>query len=374
MVAGIVPSTITGDGSIIGGKIPSGGVFRYTEADGYLALNTVPQSSGVMSRDGSAFVSETLNSANQRVASVLQYPGGAWLQLPVPQPEAPAIAKPSDYVTASYGVASGGMAVAGLVSVDLNGPLPGLGGRGRPFIWTPVDGSKMLPVPANTDNARPNLMSADGSTIVGWYDTPATGSQRYGARWVNGQLYTFSTPGLNVGEAYRLTPDGRVILGMNAGPRQEAWYWTEATGVQLLGRLGALGPASANAVSDDGQVIAGFGGNTAQFPNDVSGARAFLWTSTLGFVDFENFLKAQGTWFEGWILNSVNSMTSDGTTFVGGGYGPHGLAGWTIKLDKVNICHAPPGNPENTHTITVPFRGDMDDHLKHGDTIGVCTQ
>jgi hypothetical protein len=187
-------------------------------------------------------------------------------------------------------------------------------------------------------------------------------------------LYTFSTPELTVGEAYRTTPDGRVILGMNAGPRAEAWYWTEATGLQLLGRLGALGPASANAVSDDGQVIAGFGGNTAQFPSDVSGARAFLWTSSLGFVDFENFLKAQGTWFEGWILNSVNSMTSDGTTFVGGGYGPHGLAAWTIKLDKVNICHAPPGNPKNAHTINVPFRGDMDDHLKHGDTIGVCTQ
>lgn len=64
-------------------------------------------------------------------------------------------------------------------------------------------------------------------------------------------------------------------------------------------------------------------------------------------------------------------MTSDGTTFVGGGYGPQGLAAWTIKLDKVNLCHAPPGNPKKAHTINVPFRGAMDAHLKHGDTIGI---
>jgi hypothetical protein len=42
-------------------------------------------------------------------------------------------------------------------------------------------------------------------------------------------------------------------------------------------------------------------------------------------------------------------------------------------MDKVNICHAPPGRPSNTQTINVPFVGAMADHLKHGDTIGVCT-
>ena len=92
----------------------------------------------------------------------------------------------------------------------------------------------------------------------------------------------------------------------------------------------------------------------------------------LGSVDFENFLKSQGTFFEGWILFSTNSISSEGTTHVGTGFGPRGLAGWMIKLDKVNVCHAPPGNPNNAHTISVPFINDMDDHLAHGDTIGVC--
>jgi hypothetical protein len=179
-----------------------------------------------------------------------------------------------------------------------------------------------------------------------------------------------------VGEANVSTPNGSVIIGRNAGPKLEAWYWTQEKGIQLLGRLGAINVSSANSISDDGQVISGFGGSVAQFPGDVAGHRAFLWTPELGFVNFDNFLRAQGTAFDGWLINSTNSMTPDGTKFVGSGYAPHlkGLAGWIIDMQTVNICHAPPGNPRNTQSITVPFRGDMGDHLKHGDTIGFCTQ
>ena len=372
MIAGITPMTISADGSIIGGNVVGGGIFRYTEAEGYLALNDVANSAGTMSRDGSAFASETLNAQNRRQASVLLYPGGSWIQLPIPQLEAPMTFSPSDYYSSSWGVADGGRAVAGHTLVDTNGPLPGQSRRARPFLWTPEGGSKLLPAPADANHARPNGISADGSTVLGWYDL-TTAPTRFGARWVNGTFMPFSTPELTVGEASRSTPDGKIILGMNAGPRREAWYWTEEKGVQLLGRLGAIGTSSANAVSDDGQVIAGFGGSIAQFPGDVSGHRAFLWTPVLGFVDFENFLKAQGTSFEGWILNSASSVTPDGTRFIGVGYGPRGQAGWVIELQNVNICHAPPGNPKNAHTINVPFRGDMDDHLRHGDTIGVCT-
>lgn len=183
-----------------------------------------------------------------------------------------------------------------------------------------------------------------------------------------------SAESMYVGDANASTPGGSVILGKGAGPQLEAWYWTEKS-IQLLGRLGAINASSANAVSNDGQVISGFGGSVAQFPGDVYGHRAFPWTPELGFVNFENFLRAQGTVFDGWLINSTNAMTPDGTKFVGSGYARHlrGMAGWTIDMQTVNICHAPPGNPANTKTITVPFRGDEGDHLKHGDTVGFCT-
>ena len=39
--------------------------------------------------------------------------------------------------------------------------------------------------------------------------------------------------------------------------------------------------------------------------------------------------------------------------------------------DKVTICHVPPGNPENAHTIRVSENA-VQAHLDHGDTKGEC--
>ncbi|HNB50581.1 MAG TPA: DUF5666 domain-containing protein [Anaerolineales bacterium] len=43
-----------------------------------------------------------------------------------------------------------------------------------------------------------------------------------------------------------------------------------------------------------------------------------------------------------------------------------------IGDDKVTICHIPPGNPGNAHTITVGASA-VDAHLAHGDHLGPCT-
>lgn len=38
---------------------------------------------------------------------------------------------------------------------------------------------------------------------------------------------------------------------------------------------------------------------------------------------------------------------------------------------KVDICHVPPGNPANAHTITVSENA-IPAHLAHGDDRGAC--
>lgn len=38
---------------------------------------------------------------------------------------------------------------------------------------------------------------------------------------------------------------------------------------------------------------------------------------------------------------------------------------------KVDICHIPPGNPDNAHTINVSVHA-VPAHLAHGDTLGEC--
>lgn len=362
------PSSVTSDGTVIAGNVGQGPAFRYTEADGYEVLTEGIVTTTFMSRDGKAFAADT-PSPNGNISSLLHY-GGAWEQIPAGVPEPPATAQPCDSVSSSYGVASGGKAVAGMLWVDTNGPAAGQGCRVRPFIWTPEGGSQVLQVPANTRSSRPNNISDDGSTVMGWFDV--TGF-RQGIFWKNGTMVNLNTdPSFPVGEAYNSTPDGSIVIGANGGPNAEPWKWTSSEGIKTLGRVAPYSIATASAISDDGQIIAGLGGSTSFFPGDVSGRKAFLWTEGLGMVNFEDFLRSQGTYFEGWILNTTTAMSADGTTLVGVGFGPRAQGGWIVKMDKVNICHAPPGNPANAHTVNVDFPRGMQTHLNHGDTIGLC--
>jgi len=43
------------------------------------------------------------------------------------------------------------------------------------------------------------------------------------------------------------------------------------------------------------------------------------------------------------------------------------------KMDKVLVCHVPPGNPANSHTICISPSA-VPTHLSHGDLLGVCNQ
>ena len=41
------------------------------------------------------------------------------------------------------------------------------------------------------------------------------------------------------------------------------------------------------------------------------------------------------------------------------------------RNEQVTICHIPPGNPSNAHTITVSESA-VPAHQAHGDTLGPC--
>lgn len=43
----------------------------------------------------------------------------------------------------------------------------------------------------------------------------------------------------------------------------------------------------------------------------------------------------------------------------------------TAGVAKVSVCHIPPGNPANAHTIVVGAPA-VQAHLAHGDSLGVC--
>jgi hypothetical protein len=64
-----------------------------------------------------------------------------------------------------------------------------------------------------------------------------------------------------------------------------------------------------------------------------------------------------------WAASAAPLQVSGGGEDVGYGYG----------AAKVTICHIPPGNPDNAHTITVGAPA-VPAHLAHGDTLGPCPE
>jgi hypothetical protein len=74
-------------------------------------------------------------------------------------------------------------------------------------------------------------------------------------------------------------------------------------------------------------------------------------------------------------LNDEDKMMSHRRTFlfvhfcigIAGFY----VSGAVAAGTKVDVCHVPPGNPDNAHTITISENA-VSAHLDHGDRIGAC--
>jgi hypothetical protein len=120
------------------------------------------------------------------------------------------------------------------------------------------------------------------------------------------------------------------------------------------------------AISDDGNVVVGrFGWWIYSYPT--------VWIRGVGTLDLQYFLVAQGLdelWF--WTLSSANAVSADGTIIAGYGSNPDWLQeGWVLDISKMKVCHAPPGNPENARTLSIGIES-VADHMAHGDFLGTC--
>jgi probable HAF family extracellular repeat protein len=208
----------------------------------------------------------------------------------------------------SYGINEDGSVIVGL-GWD--------GCQARAFRWDENAGMADLGSFIVGRSSRANAVNADGSVIVGWDD--AEDGSRRGARWVNGVESLLAAPGgAFLGGAEAVTPDGRVVVGGNAGGLQynQAYRWTEEHGGELIGMLpndDPLAGAYAFAVSDDGRIVGGASG--------AEGREAFLWTRTTGMFKFQDYLADLGAeGLDGWILDTILAISSDGTRIAGWGY------------------------------------------------------
>jgi probable HAF family extracellular repeat protein len=162
-------------------------------------------------------------------------------------------------------------------------------------------------------------VSGDGSVVVG--NSAREGSNK-AFRWTQaGGMVSLGdlSYGAYSSSASGASSDGSVIVGesVRASGGTEAFRWTEAGGMVGLGKLPGGGLQSfAYGVSGDGSVVVGRG-------TTASGAdAAFIWDGVSGMRNLQWVLTNNyGLDLTGWTLQSAEAISQDGKAIAG--YGTH---------------------------------------------------
>lgn len=201
-------------------------------------------------------------------------------------------------------------------------------GSYEPFRWSAATGFVGLgDVPGGMGLSNATGMSADGSIIVGHAFSPlAVEAFRWTADSGMQVFHDYTLDGFIAKSATAISADGSTIVGHGTprvGGPNEAFLWTEAGGLQRLGDLpgGAVG-AGAWGVSGDGSVVVG---QSITGPVAHEDYEAFVWTPASGMMLLQGILENDhGLDLTGWKLVRANAVSDDGTVIVGYGINPAG--------------------------------------------------
>ena len=83
-------------------------------------------------------------------------------------------------------------------------------------------------------------------------------------------------------------------------------------------------------------------------------------------------MNSQGTYAQYLVIQNPTALSADGLTWTGWGASIAGNVSWLLKTPKAVVCHAPGNDPNKARTIDVSFPDGLNDHLAHGDTVGLC--
>jgi probable HAF family extracellular repeat protein len=331
-----VPYDVSDDGSVVVGRSRTTDfgdeAFRWTQATGMVRMadqvgghfNTVGTAYGV-SADGSVIVG----------VGRLTPPGTFGGTEAFRWTEAGGFVGLGDlpggvYFSEAIGVSADGAIIAG--SSSENGPFA------QPIEHTVRWSSGMMANLGGLGGAYsyPGAISGDGSTIIGISDT-----KEY--RWTQATGMVALTPGddFTTARFFGLSHDGSVMVGGgNSTNGFEAFRWTQAGGFVGLGDLpGGAFASYASAVSGDGSIIVGTG-------RTGSGDRAAIWDAAHGMRDLRDVLVTDfglGASLDGWVLTTVQAISSDGKFIVGYGTNPN-TATYEAWLANLTTPSTPDGN------------------------------
>ena len=138
-------------------------------------------------------------------------------------------------------------------------------------------------------------VSYDGSVVVG---SSSTNNGFASFRWTEESGLT------NIGDGFArdVSADGNTVVG---GNDLGGYIWTPNLGALAIGSISSGGGSTANAVSADGLVVAGFAGN------DVGRPEAIRWSENTGMTGLGTLT---GDNFD---ISRAMGISADGTTIVG---------------------------------------------------------
>jgi len=168
-------------------------------------------------------------------------------------------------------------------------------------------------------NAWANAVSADGSVVVGRSETSRTSPEGNEAfRWENGNMIGLGTLGGDYSSADAISADGSVIWGSssNASGNSQTFRWENGNMVGLGTIRGSW--STAKGFSGDGSVIVGYSGIGSS-----GGAEAFIYVSGQ-MRSLQEMLVEHGVDLSGWELFGAHAISDDGNVIVGWGHNPMG--------------------------------------------------
>jgi hypothetical protein len=225
-VDGISLTSLSVNGHIASGVIGTSGAWRWTQDSGVVAMDGFVNSYGMNSY--AQPIVGSYSATNPATAAAAMYFSNSGIVGVDPIPADPTWGQGTGQgVSTAYGVSDDGV-VVGLAYDATNLPIA--------FRWSMAEGWSRLPVNRPNKFSRANGISRNGSTIFGWNDQQT--GYRSGVIWRNGQTIDMvDNLGNPVGEALAASADGSVVVGYNYGTANgnEAWRWTEETGVQPIG-------------------------------------------------------------------------------------------------------------------------------------------
>jgi probable HAF family extracellular repeat protein len=182
---------------------------------------------------------------------------------------------------------------------------------GTPFRWT-SSGMVAIPMGAGGPNGDAAAVSDDGSVVVG---TVAVAGKATAYRWKVGD--SAPTPlgsfvGSTTSTARGVSGNGLVVVGDAESKR--AFRWSSGTGfVGIADSLSAT-VCLAKATNIDGTVVVGY-----------SDTGAWVWDSASGISMIKTIVSSLGFSTDGYDLRTLNAISSDGKTVVGGTSTPSGI-------------------------------------------------